>query len=172
MKLLAIDPGGKRQGWALLSEGSKKAGKIQYLTSGILGLERDINYQSYRLRLIEYWVTQTKRLIYDYDPDVVVSEIVPPRGGSIPAVINRQLALSVITTMQAIAYDFGLEIYQLGATTVKKAIGGEGMASKVKVRNGVLSRLPELEHRRPEWTGKEAVFDEVDAIAIGLTYLS
>lgn len=165
MRILAIDPGAKRAGWAVLSEGS-------YIASGILGLPDGDNYQKRRLDLIDFWVGTTKYLLAEYEPLLVVSEIVPPTGGSIPSIINRQLGLTVITTVQAIARDWGTGVSQVSATTVKKKIAGKGKASKVMVRDGVLKALPELEPRRPEWTGKDAVFDEVDALAIGLTYLT
>lgn len=171
MKILALDPGAKRCGWAVLSEGSGDAGRSKYIASGYLGLDATGNYQEHRLHLIEYWVQEGGRLLDVYRPRTVVSEIVPPAGGNIASIINRQLALTVVTTVQALSYDWGCIVAQMAANTVKKQIGGGGKASKVKVRNGVLLMLPELEPRRPEWTGKEAVWDEVDALAVGLAYL-
>lgn len=170
MITLALDPGAKRCGWAILSEGSGDRGESTYVASGILGLTASSNYQEHRLRLIEYWVVKGEGLLAKWLPDAVVSEIVPPAGGNIASIINRQLALTVVTTVQALAYDQLCDVVQIGANTVKKRIGGGGKATKVKVRNGVLSMLPELEPRRPEWTGKNAVWDEVDALAVGLAY--
>lgn len=172
MRILAMDPGAKRCGWAVLSEGSKNRSEIKYHDSGILGLVQPSKYQDYRLRLIEYWVIHATQLFHIHEPEAVVSEIVPPTGGTMGGIINRQLSLTVITTVQALAWQQHCPLIQIGASTVKKKVGGSGKASKVKVRDGVISLLPELESRRKEWTGKDAVYDEIDALAIGLTHLT
>lgn len=171
MKVLAIDPGAKRCGWSVC-EGSKNATEIKYVASGILGVEQTLSYQEHRLGLIRYWLSGAHRLLYAYSPDTLVSETVPPTGGTMGNIVNRQLALSVVTTVQTVAYREGCEVAQLGATTVKKRVAQSGKATKVKVRDGVLRRLPELEGRRPEWTGKNAVWDEVDALAVAIAYLN
>lgn len=171
MKVLALDPGAKRCGWAILSEGGEGPGGIQYHASGISGLAATSNYQEHRLSLIGHWVDRSVELFDTYIPTLVVSEVMPPTGGSVPSIINRQLGLTVVSTIQAMAVYHGHRIEQIAASSVKKKIGGVGKASKVKVRDGVLKLLPELESRRPEWTGKDAVWDEVDALAVGLARL-
>lgn len=170
MKVLAIDPGAKRCGWAVC-EGREHANEIKYVASGILGQEQTLTYQEHRLGLIRYWLSSAHNLLYAYSPDLVVSEIVPPTGGTIGNIVNRQLALTVITTVQTMAFIEMKPVQQLGATTVKKRVAQTGKATKPKVRDGVLRHLPELEPRRPEWTGKNAVWDEVDALAVAIAYL-
>lgn len=170
MRVLSLDPGAKRCGWAVL-EREGRTGATSYVASGISGLPRDGNYQDYRLELIEYWTEFAHALNNSYEPQVLVSEIMPPVGGNIASIINRQLGLTVVTVVQAMLW-WDVKVEQLGASTVKKRVTGTGKATKVKVRNGVLLALPELEPRRPEWTGKDAVWDEVDALAVGLSYLS
>lgn len=170
MKVLALDPGAKRCGWAVC-EGNGDAKEIKYIASGILGLEQTLSYQEHRLGLIRYWLDNALRLLYAYRPDIVVSETVPPTGGTMGNIVNRQLALTVVTTVQAVAYESRHKVAQLGASTVKKRVAQSGKATKVKVRDGVLAKLPMLEQRRPEWTGKDAVWDEVDALAVAIAYL-
>src|SRR3954470_4313696 len=87
-KVLAIDPGAKRLGWAVLEETDKNKPPI-YHGSGYFGVERGGNdgkenkepYQKYRLRLVDFWIKQAPIMFNRYKPDVVVAEIVPPVGG-------------------------------------------------------------------------------------------
>lgn len=78
------------------------------------------------------------------------------------------LALSVLSAIQGMAMEKSFKVEQIGATTVKAAIGGSNKATKVRVRNGVWEIIPSLQAKAKEWKG---VYDESDAIAIGLTYL-
>lgn len=169
--ILALDPGAKRCGWAHLDETNRG---LELYNSGILGMDRVVGgqkmvYQEFRLALIRYWIMHADELIRSCEPEALVSETVPVvGGGNFVLAADSQLVGTVTTTVQAVAFSNDLEVYQIGATTVKKQIGGVKSASKVKVRNGVLSFFPELEKRRKEFV---KVFDETDAIAIGLTHL-
>lgn len=173
MRVLAFDPGALRCGWAIVSEGQ---GKYEYHDSGIYGLDRLDSpkepYQQYRLRLIKYWAHTSSWLYADNWVDGVVSEIIPAvGGGNFGADTQGKLAATVQTVIETMAHWAHLSIWQLAAVTVKKQVTGVGRATKPKVRDGVLTMLPELESRRKEWTGKDAVWDEVDALAVGLAYL-
>lgn len=157
-------------GWACLSENDEK--KVpDYHGSGHFGLSRKDNeskYQDYRLNLITLWVEETPKLLRAFKPDIIVNEIVPPVGGSGANQVQRQLATTAITTVQAVAIQHGLTVKQIGANTVKARIGGGRKASKVAVRNGVLKLMPQMEYKKKEWT---VVFDESDAFAVGLVAL-
>lgn len=161
MRVLAFDPGAYRMGWAVVETGPV------YVASGIVGVERGPTelYQHYRLRLITHWSIVTDSFL-KHKPDVVVNEIIPTRGFNDAS--QALLAAAALTAMQAIAVDRGYKCEQIGATTVKARIGGSNKATKVKVRNGVFEQLPELKPRLKDW---RKVFDESDAIAIGLTHL-
>lgn len=160
MRLLALDPGAKRLGWAVLEDG-------KYVDSGIWSCLREDGepYQAYRLRLIEEASLWMRSCLILHEPDALVSEIVPVKGFNDMG--QSILAMTAVTAMQSICIDMGVPINQIGATTVKKEIGGTAKASKVGVRNGVWEILPELVSKRAEWKG---VYDESDAIAIGLAY--
>lgn len=162
MRVLAFDPGAYRMGWAVVEDGPV------YVASGIDGLERGSTelYQHYRLRLIFHWSLNMGDYLRTYKPDVIVNEIIPTRGFNDAS--QSLLAAAALTAAQAIAYDQGYKCEQIGATTVKARIGGSNKATKVRVRNGVLDLLPELKPRLKDW---KKVFDESDAIAIGLTHL-
>jgi len=170
MRILAFDPGANRMGYALLEEGPKEVLSGTTDTSGIVELEKDENetYQAHRLRIIEYWSKYTQNMINEFKPDIVANEIVPPTGGNAANVIHRQKAMAAITTVQVIAFQNGIPIKQVAASTVKKAIGGSGKATKVAVRNGVFSLLPSTMRFKNEW---KKVHDHSDAFAVGLTVL-
>lgn len=176
MRVLALDPGAERMGYAILERPEDDKNKpCRRIGSGFLGIKRDSNesekeaYQQYRLRLIDYWIAETPTLLNSFTPDVVVSEIVPVvGGGNFVVATQSQLASTAITVVQAVARQRGLKVEQLGATTVKAKIGGRKKATKVQVRNGVFKLLPGSEVFKKQWT---VLFDESDAHAIGLTYL-
>lgn len=175
--ILALDPGAERMGWCVLArDGKRFKSSIRCVASGYFGVAREPNnsntktdFQPYRLSLLDFWIKTTPELIERYEPNEVVSEIIPAvGGGNFVVATQSHLALCAINTVQVVAKQYGLPVHQVGATTVKKAVGGNGEATKVQVRNGVLTLLPELEYRRKEWT---KVFDVSDALAIGLTHM-
>ena len=165
MRLLALDPGAKRMGWAVVSKGN--SGPL-FHGSGIIGLTRGASekYQDYRIRLIQYIVLEGSMLLATTAPGACVSEILPVRGFN--NMSQPLLAATAITTMQTLCHEYGMPLYQIGANTVKVHMAKHNRATKAQVRNGVLLLLPELLHKKSQWT-KE--FDEPDAIAVGLTYL-
>jgi crossover junction endodeoxyribonuclease RuvC len=166
MRVLGIDPGAERCGWGVV-EGDGQT-EPKYIDSGVIRLARrpKEEYQPYKLRLIEYWTICGPKLLNDYKPDKVCSEIVPAIGFN--NAVQAQLAQVSIITIQALTIERGFPVTQVGATTVKKRIGRKKDATKVGVRNGMITLLPVLAPRKFEWT-KE--FDEPDGLAIALTEL-
>jgi Holliday junction resolvasome RuvABC endonuclease subunit len=179
MRVLAFDPGAERCGYCCLETGPV------YVGSGINGLKRESirtsptknklavtksePYQGYRLKLIDFWTKRGVQLLDEFKPDEVVSETVPAvGGGNFIVAAQGALASTAITVIQCLCFQKGIPVKQIGATTVKTKIGGKKDATKVKVRDGVLSLMPEQAHRAKEWT---KVFDESDAYAIALAYL-
>lgn len=174
--VLALDSGAERMGWAILRrDGKRFKSSIRHEASGYFGVPRQPNksskktsFQPYRLSLIDFWIEQTPILFERYEPNEIVSETIPPVGGGNFVVAGQShLALCAVTTVQVIAKQHGIPVHQIGATSVKKKIGGNSEATKVGVRNGIFKILPELEDRKKEWT---KIFDVSDAIAIGLTH--
>jgi hypothetical protein len=77
----------------------------------------------------------------------------------------------MITTVHAIAIAYGIPVEQVSARTVqaKMALRKPNVkVTKPQVRNGVLTHLPEMKERLMK---NVKVFEESDALAIGLWYL-
>jgi len=165
MRVLSIDSGAKRAGWAILETGPK------YLRSGVIHFPRgdNVGFQAYRLDLARFWVQETQELLDWWRPDHVVTETVPSRGFNIPE--QGYLANVQATTLHAIAIQRDIPVSQVMARTVQSEIAVRGRSKKItkqQVRNGVISLLPELKSRVSDWV---KVFEEPDALAIGLWYL-
>ena len=178
MRGIFIDPGAIRLGWAILETGPK------YIASGISGLKRPVMgikpngkpklqpFQEYKLALEDYWGQEGPRLLDLYQPSVLCNEILPAvGGGNFTVATQSELAKTALTCVHVLALERGMEVYQIGANTIKLKVGQSGSASKVRVRNGVIAMLPELAPRIKDWTSAKAM-DEPDAIAVGLTYLN
>lgn len=162
MRVLGIDPGAKRAGWAVVDNGPS------YVDSHVIEFPRPKieSYQEYRLKLVNVWVTEAHELIEIWNPDLIVTEIVPAYGMNDFG--QGYLANVMATAVQATAYYKGFPPSQVSAVAVQNAIGIKGKSKKVtkaQVRNGVISLLPELAHRKPDWV---KVWEEPDALAIAL----
>lgn len=164
MRILSIDSGAKRTGWAVLESGPV------YIASGVIYFPRgNETFQEYRLNLARFWVNQSQELLAGWTPDHLVTEIVPSRGFNIPE--QGYLANVQVTTLHAIAIEQDIKISQVMARTVQSEIAIRGRGKKItkqQVRNGVISLLPELKSRVSDWV---KVFEEPDALAIGLWHL-
>jgi Holliday junction resolvasome RuvABC endonuclease subunit len=173
MRVLAVDPGAEKGGWCCL-----EAGDVEplYVQSGLERFPRsDRDFQVYRGLLIERWVYWCKTLMYDLDPDVVVTETVPAvGGGNFVVAAQSYLAHAQITVIHSLANLYGYPVVQVGATTVKARIGLSKKASKVQVRNGVYDLMPWSEQNmKDSWKEmfRNREYDECDAFAIALTHL-
>lgn len=174
MRVLSFDPGAERQGWGVIQT---TLDRPKHVASSYVQVARGkdkqkTKYQPYRERLLNFWTRHAQQLIETYKPDKVATEIVPPVGfGQSGGNVQAQLATASITAVHVVTIIYEIPLVQISATTMKEAIGGHGKATKVKIRDGVLKLLPELEPRRHEWTGSKAVFEETDALGIGLVAL-
>lgn len=160
MRLMAIDPGAKRMGWAVIN---KEKGETHLVDSGIIGIDRKSNesYQKYKLKVIEYYNVKAKELLAWHRPDVLIAEIVPIQGFHNAA--QSLLAATAATVFMSVAVNFNIEIKQVAAISVKKKITGNRSATKVAIRNKVIELYPKLNARKAEF---KTIFDETDAIAI------
>lgn len=166
MKLLSIDPGFKRLGYAIFDEESnildhgvysnrerKKDEKYQeYLNSGI--------YETY------HWFGE---LLDKNKITNIISEIVPPITGKGNFGVSPQvpLVISVMAVCKIMAYEDEIEWEDISARTVKTIILGDSSASKAAIRRLVVQEYPEIVKGRKL---TDIPFDETDAISIGMSF--
>lgn len=172
-KVLSMDPGATRAGWAILGQdaaGYRKGAPVSYIASGVTPQPRGAKqtFQNYRMELCDHWIDKAAYLIEEYEPTTLVMEIVPSRGAEI---MDQLYLVNVMaTTVHVIAFEYGLEVVQVAARSVQAKIARrkpEVKLTKPQVRDGVIDRLPEL---ADHFKGVK-VFEESDALAIGLWYL-
>lgn len=171
MRVLALDPGAERCGWAVMEGGRGQTPR--YIGSGIVAVPRGDKeqYQPYRLRLINEMVVGIDQIMGTYTVGLMANETVPPVAGAAFSSngVQAQLAATAVSVAQTMAAYNGLPVQQISALTVKKQIGGGKTATKVKVRNGVYHFFPEIKDEK--WKEWVKVHDESDACAVGLSVL-
>lgn len=167
-KVLAYDVGAERMGFACLVGDGETA--PVYIESGITKVPRNnMDYQPYKLHLIEQWTYIAPAQFVRYSPDFIVCETMPAIGFN--NATQAELAKAAIITVMAMAMERSIPVFQIAAITVKKQIGGHGKATKVRVRDGVIRLLPELADRKFEWQESKKTMDEPDALGVGLAKL-
>lgn len=173
MRVLGIDGGAERLGWAILEHGTD--GPI-YIDSGLVKMPRGTTeFQQYRAELEHAYVhalTQPGSVLDQRSEpvDALVNETVPAVGSYRGT--QMYLVNVAMSNVRALAIERGIPVHQIGATTVHKRLVGKRpkgkKITKVQVRNGVIKLLPELESRKRDWVKH---FDEPDAIAVALAFL-
>lgn len=166
MRLLSIDPGFKRFGYAIFDEdanllhhgiySTRERGKDekyqQYLNSGI--------YDMY------HWFSD---LLEDNKITNIISEIVPPisNKGNFGVSPQIPLVISVMAVCKILAYEDEIEWVDISARSVKTLIVGDSSASKAIIRRAVIAEYPEIVKERKL---TDIPFDETDAISVGMSY--
>lgn len=175
MKVLGIDGGAERLGWAIVEDDGKK---LSYLDSGIVRMPRNkggTTFQNYRIEFIKNYVSLLTApgsiLDQSINPvDAVVNETVPAVGSF--GGTQMYLVNVAVTILQTITVARDIPLYQIGATSVHTTIVGKRpkgkKITKPQVRNAVIDLLPEVAHRKSDWIKS---FDEPDAIAVAAAYL-
>lgn len=169
-RILSIDPGAKRFGWAVVDFDIDEDFVYQpsYVSSGVIGLDRGIDetYVAFKNRLIAYFYPEFNSLLDEYKPDLVVFEWLPlvNVGGNLG---QRVLAFAAATTAQVALVQKEIEYKEIASTSVKASLCGSKRATKTQIRNAVLKAFPQLEPRR-----KEIDADETDAIGIAIAWMA
>lgn len=153
-RILAIDPGTREMGVAVL-----EAGKLLY--HGVVVIKRGRSPKE----TLERGRSSVARLIADFRPETLVIEktfIGRNRNGALLNVLADEI--------QALARRSRLTVLSLAANVVKKSICGDGWATKLDVAKAVIARYPELKaylvHER-KW--KERFHANMfDAVALGM----
>lgn len=153
MRVLAVDPGYDRLGVAVLEHGS---GKERLLFSSCIVTDKNTSLPD---RLHELG-TQFHTLLTEYAPDCVGVETLFFNK-------NVKSAVAVAEARGVILYlarQVGCMVYEFGPQEVKVAVTGYGKSDKTAVFEMLQRLLPDIP--------KQALDDEYDAIAIGITCLA
>lgn len=139
MKVLALDPGFRRCGYA-------EAFKDDYtpLTLGLAGtienVREDETFNEYLNQGIKNIVDRFTYLLSLTSPDIIVAELVPVgRLGS-----RSELVVAGITACKVVAYQADLPWTDIAANSYKKAITGNGNATKGEVKRKMYELFPHL----------------------------
>lgn len=153
-RVLAIDPGYERVGIAVIEKDS--FGKEKLLFSECFKTTTDTSF-AIRLRKIGQEVA---RVIEIYRPKFLAIE-------KLYLSVNQKTAMGVAEARGVIIYSaglYGLEIFEYTPPEIKLAVTGYGKADKKMVMNMVLKLIKTRDQTTSD--------DELDAIAIGLTFLA
>lgn len=154
MRVIAIDPGYERIGIAVIEK--KERNKEEVIFSECFQTDKNLVFNQ-RLFLVGDHV---RKLIYTYKPIALATE-------DLFFAKNTKTALKVSESRGVVAfqaYDNEIPVYEYTPNQIKVAVTGYGRATKKDVYT-MVSRLVNL-------TGKTKMDDEIDAIAIGLTFFA
>lgn len=152
MIVLAIDPGSRTAGFALLKKDGRK---ISYIASGILKFNPNHEF----LDRVSDIYTQTKALIEAYRPDQVALEsLIFVKS---PTALIK-LAQSRGVMLAALGKDFDHKVFEYAPNEIKATVTGHGHADKEGVQK-VLKQYLGLDSFKTH--------DESDALAIALCHL-
>lgn len=152
--ILAIDPGTRYIGFALLDKGEL----VHYGVKTISKMKSS-NETLMRGRKI------ILRLINDFQPQVLVVEKTFFGNNKDSILLN-----TFVKQIQTIGKKKRLEVVSIATNTVRKAICGNGTASKEDVARAIVSRFPELQpYLTSDRKWKERFQQNMfDAVALGL----
>jgi crossover junction endodeoxyribonuclease RuvC len=153
-RILAVDPGTREMGVAVLEDGILHYHDVKVIKRGrspraILNRGREI----------------VVKLIEDFRPGVLVIEKTFVGRNRNAALLNV-----LADEIKALARRSGMEVLAFSPNAVKKAICGNGWATKAEVAKAVIARYPELKaylFRDRKW--KERFHANMfDAVALGM----
>ena len=154
MKVIAIDPGYDRVGISVLEKGENNKEIIIFSECFTTDKNKTINDRIFSIG------SRINELILKYKPGYLAIE-------GLFFSKNTKTALSVAEARGVIifqAYRYNIPVYEYTPNQIKVAVTGYGSATKKDIFF-MVSRLVDL-------SDKKRIDDELDAIAIGLTFLS
>lgn len=153
MKVLAIDPGYDRLGVAILE---KQAGQETVLFSNCIETNKQASIPE---RIFEAGQV-VARLLVEHSPDAVGIETLFFNKNQTTAIGVAQMRGVVLY----LAQEAGAHVYEFGPQEIKVATTGYGKSDK----KAVIDMVKRLVKNAPE----QALDDEYDAIAVGITTLA
>ena len=153
-KVLAIDPGTREMGIAFFDEG-----KLIYY--GV----KTIKKHRYPNETLKEGRKIVLRLIKDFKPDTLIYEKTFFANNRSSSLLNV-----FIDEIKAVARRKGLEVRGFAPNTVKKAVCGNGRASKKELAKVIISKYPELKvYLTQDRAWKEKYHQNMfDAVALGM----
>ncbi|MEN3013223.1 MAG: crossover junction endodeoxyribonuclease RuvC [Endomicrobiia bacterium] len=156
MRVLGIDPGLSKCGWAILEESLSK--NYNLLSYGEITTEPQNKFCiSERLKKI---FLELKKIIKKYKPEIVCIESQFYSKIS-KNMINTYFATSIIYLVCSL---YNIKLKEFSAKTVKMAVSGYGSASKFQVKKMVEILLPDVPRINSEHIN--------DAIAVALCFFN
>ena len=148
-RILGIDPGSRATGFGLID---LIGSQVKYISSGVIKSTKGDFTE--RLKVIHKSVY---KLIKEYNPDIMVIESVfVHKNPSSALKLGHARAAALCAT-----FDFDVSVFEYSPREIKKAVVGNGAASKEQVQHMVVSLL-NLDGMPAE--------DAADAIAAALCY--
>ena len=153
-RILAIDPGTRLMGVALLEKGQLIYHGVKVIKKGN---SPNQNLQNARKVVL--------RLVSDLKPDMLVVE-----KTTLTKCKNFSVLNVFVEDIKAIARRKGIKIKLFSASTVKKFICGNGWAEKKDVARAIVSKFPELKvYLTQDRAWKERFHQNMfDAVALGV----
>lgn len=152
VRILGIDPGLTRCGYALINYQDSKAPKLEF--NGVLSTPKD-KAASQRLNELHHDLVL---LFEDLKPDVVAIEKVFFQNNA-----STAMGIAQVTGMvHSIAATFGIGVSEYTPTQIKSAITSDGKADKIQIQTMVMRMLNLRQVPQPA--------DAADAVAIALTH--
>lgn len=153
-RILAIDPGTREMGIALMDKGKP----VYY---GVKTIKKRLSPHE-TLKAARQVVL---RLIRDFAPKTLVVEKAFFANNRNAALLNV-----LVDDIKAMGKRKGIKVLSYAPNTVKKFIGGNGRASKIEVAKVIIAQFPELKVYLPQdrkWKEKFHL-NMFDAIALGM----
>ena len=153
MRVLAIDPGFGRNGFAVLE--NSRQHNADLLFSECFETDKDLPFYD-RLLLV---ANRMREHITTYQPDCVALETLFFSKNQKTVMEVAEIRGGVIL----VAREHGLPVAEYGPSTVKVSVTGDGRANKQSILRMI--------HRLIRIDEKKRYDDEYDAIAIGITHV-
>lgn len=184
VRILSFDPGTTNMGWAI-SEYDILTGKfdvIQYGTfkSTKVAKKRKEEVECFGQRMIALGVIieESSKLIYQYQPNYVVTEDTFFNPGTPQAHIALLLCIHSVERMLYVAYhanelvhSSAKKLYKLAPSTIKMIISGHGLSIKSKILDAImLEEKIQFVNKKKEEMIDLVSEHEADAIACGFTF--
>lgn len=150
MRILGIDPGSSATGYGVVEHA---AGRLSHVAHGVIRSRRDTPLAQ-RLAQIH---SRLQDEVLEHSPDIAVVEKVFVASNARSALVLGQARGAALAALAA----HGLEVKEVAARQVKKAVVGTGAAGKVQVQ-AMVSRWLELTSVPPS--------DAADALAMAICY--